>query len=161
MKKVLKVLICVVCLIVTSVVLTACELFGAPKVKGCTYRYDKTDCDLSELTVNDRLAVDNQLTAYRNKISELAFSEEGTVEITSATGVKTTCDYSQVGTDVIIPDGPNKNHTYRGDMVLAFTVARESNEVLKWSITLMPYNEAAIDVVMYYNIVPSTGVSAE
>ncbi len=161
MKKILKVSVAFICVAIMSAAFTACSLFNVPKVKGCTYRYDRTDCDTSSLSAEIRYALDIQLSSYRNSISTLAFSEEGTVEITSGSGRITNCEYLQTGADVIIPDGPNKNTQYQGDIVLGLSVTKDSNEVLKWHYTLLTNDGTQIDVNLYYNIVPETDAPAE
>ncbi len=161
MKKALKVLIAVVCIALMSVAVTACSLFTTPKVKGCTYRYERTECDTSSLSLSERVIVNNQLSEYKSGISTLAFSEEGTVEITSGLGQKTTYGYWQAGADVVIPDGPNKNTQYQGDTVLSLSVSKDSNKVLKWHFVLLRSNGSRIDINLYYNIVSETDAPAE
>lgn len=154
MKKALKIFTAALCLVVMSFALTACSLFFKPKVAGCTYKYDMTDCDTSGLDAVERMAINNKLLAYRSEVHSLAFSEEGTVEITSLFGEKSTYEYLQLGSDVVIPDGPNENTQYQGDMVLGFSVTGDSNEVLKWHILFITGANVSVDVDIYYSIVP-------
>lgn len=154
MKKALTTVIAVICIVIMCTATAACDLFTAPKVNGRTYEYESTECDTSGLTYGERLMINTQLSGFRNNISKLVFSEEGTVAVTSSSGITTTYDYSQVGTNVIVPGGPNKNTNYQGDTVLGFTVSSSNKEVLKWSISLISGNGTTVEVVLYYNVVP-------
>lgn len=159
MKKILTALIAAACIAVACAALPACDLLTAPKVRGCTYEYESTDCDMSSLGSNDKTLLTAQLTTYRNNIYELDFSEEGTVTVTSSSGATKTYSYTQVGTNVIVPGGPNKNTKYNGDTVLGFTVSNSYKDILKWTITLVASSGTSVDVSLNYVLASAEGES--
>lgn len=161
MKKSIKVFLTVMCVALVGVVfLVACS-FGAPKVKGCTYEYDKIECDTSNLGLSstEQSTINAEVTSVGNKAAKkLVFSaDDDQVEYYTSATAYTMHTYEQSGVNVLIYDAPNQNTNYGGDLVTGYTVTKDSNEVLVWhqakTFTTPGGETKQVDIYIYYNLV--------
>lgn len=157
MKKSFKFSLLALCVAVIASVcaFTACNLLNYPKVAGCSYEYDRTECDKSNLTASQSVSLETSLASYRANVNGLTmtFSDDGkSVEYKKLYGDTETYRYQQVFGDVIVYNAPNQNSNFSGEMVTGYTVSKSGKDVLKWHMVFLVDGVSA-DVYMYFNLV--------